>query len=125
MSVRTRKLFLLAFLALIALNIIAFFHAYNFTHFSDGNKSRTDPKDFTFFGRLKTLAFGVDNPRPVNTHKPARPFETLLISHGNDTIECWRIPIEDSKGTVLIFHGYAGNKSQMIKESNAFNELGF
>lgn len=111
--------------AIIALNIIAFLHAYKFTHLSDDRKARTDPKELTFLGKLETLAFGVHNPRPINAKEPTRPFETFLIPQGGDTIECWRIPVDDSKGTVLIFHGYAGNKSQMIKESNQFNELGF
>ena len=125
MSVRMRKFFLLVILAIIALNIVAFFHAYKFTHFSADKKLRTDPKDLTLLGKLQTFIFGIDNPRPVNTIEPSRPFETLAIPHGNDTIECWRVPVDDSKGTVLIFHGYAGNKSQMVKESNQFNELGF
>lgn len=125
MSIRRRKLFGFLILAIIALNIIAFFHAYKFTHFSADKKLRSDPKELTFFGKLETFAFGVDNPRPYNTNKPSRPFETFVIPHGNDTIECWQVPVDESKGTVLIFHGYAGNKSQMVKESNQFNELGF
>jgi uncharacterized protein len=125
MSIRKRNIFGLVVLAIVVLNIVAFFHAYKFTHFSDDNKTRTDPKELTFFGKLGTLAFGVDNPRPINTNKPARPFRTLVIPHKNDTIECWYVPVESSKGTVLIFHGYAGNKSQMVKESNQFNELGY
>lgn len=125
MSIRRRNIFGLAVLAIVVLNIVAFFHAYKFTHFSDGNKTRTNPKELTFFGKLETLAFGVDNPRPMNTNKPARPFKTLVIPHETDTIECWYVPVESSKGSVLIFHGYAGNKSQMVKESNQFNKLGF
>lgn len=125
MSIRKRNTFGLVVLAIVVLNIIAFFHAYKFTHFSDGNRERTDPKELTFFGKLETLAFGVDNPRPQNTSKPARPFKTLAIPHEGDTIECWYVPVDNSKGTVLIFHGYAGNKSQMVKESNQFNELGY
>lgn len=125
MSIRKRNIFGSVVLAIVVLNIIAFFHAYKFTHFSDDNKKRTDPKELTFFGKLETLAFGVDNPRPMNTNKPARPFKTLVIPHETDTIECWYVPVESSKGTVLIFHGYAGNKSQMVKESNQFNELGY
>lgn len=125
MSIRKRNIFGLVVLAIALLNIVAFFHAYKFTHFSDDNRERTDPKELTFFGKLETLAFGVDNPRPQNTQKPARPFKTWVIPHERDTIECWYVPVDSSKGTVLIFHGYAGHKSQMVKESNQFNELGY
>ena len=125
MSIRKRNILGLVVLAIVVLNIVAYFHAYKFTHFSDDNKTRTDPKELTFFGKLETLAFGVDNPRPLNTNKPARPFKTLVVPHETDTIECWYVPVESSKGTVLIFHGYAGNKSQMVKESNQFNDLGY
>jgi uncharacterized protein len=89
------------------------------------NDSRTDPKELTYFGKLQTLAFGVNNPRPRNTSKPLLPFQTLAIPHETDTIECWYVPVDSSTGTVLLFHGYAGNKSQMVKESDQFNEMGF
>lgn len=125
MSVRRRGVFGFVILVIIALNTVAFFHAYKFTHFSSGTKARTDPKELTFFGKLETFAFGVDNPRPFNTDKPPGPFETLVIPHEKDTIECWYVPVDRSTGTVLIFHGYAGNKSQMVKESNQFNKLGY
>lgn len=120
-----RNLLKLLVFAIIALNMIAYFHAYKFTHFSTDKEWRTDPKELSFIQKLETFAFGIDNPRPFNTNKPTRLFHTFVIPHGSDTIECWRVPVENSKGTVLIFHGYAGNKSQMIKESNQFNELGF
>lgn len=112
-------------LVVIAMNIVAIFHAYKFTHFNAEKRLRTDPKKLTLFEKLETFAFGIDNPRPFNTDKPVRRFETVEVRHGKDTIECWRVPVDDSKGTVLIFHGYAGNKSQMVKESNQFNALGF
>lgn len=35
------------------------------------------------------------------------------------------IDTEKSKGTVLLFHGYGGEKSQLIKKSDEFIKLGF
>jgi alpha-beta hydrolase superfamily lysophospholipase len=75
--------------------------------------------------KIKTLVFGIDNPRPLNTDKPTTPFETIKIPFKDGFIECWHVPVESSKATVLIFHGYAGNKSQMVKESSQFNTLGY
>jgi alpha-beta hydrolase superfamily lysophospholipase len=113
-------------IALIALNVISFFHAYKFTHFDSDLSVRTaDPRQLSSFQKIKTLLSGIDNPRPVNTEKPDKPYKTVSIPYKNDSIECWYVPVDSSKGTVLLFHGYAGNKSQMIKESNQFNELGY
>ena len=126
MNVHTPKRILRLFiLAIIAINTVAFFHAYKFTHFSEGDGIRTDPKELTIFGKMQTLVFGVDNPRPTHSQIPAAYFEAFVVPHGKDTIECWSVPIDSSKAAVVIFHGYAGNKSQMIKEADQFHQLGY
>ena len=120
-----RKLFTLVIIAVVGLNAISFFHAYKFTHFSSPGEARTNPEQLTVVDKVAILAFGIDNPRPVNTDRPSRSLKTIEIPYSKDTIECWHVPVDGSKGTVLIFHGYAGNKSQMVKESDQFNELGY
>lgn len=109
----------------ILLNIIAFFHAYKFTHFGDNTLVRTsDPKELTFIHRIKSLAFGINNPRPVNGQFPTKPFETIKLK-SNKTIECWLMKTENAKGTVVLFHGFAGEKSSLIVKSIIFRELGY
>lgn len=115
----------IVFILFSLMNIVANFHAYKFTHFnSDITNKTTDPKKMTGLMKVKTLFFGVNNPRPQNEYLPSQPFETITIS-SNKKIECWSIPQESSKGTVVIFHGYSGNKSSILDKSDEFLKLGY
>lgn len=121
-----KKLYGIFIIAFFAINIVAYFHAYKFTHFNNKIKDKTiDPNKLTTSQKLKTMLFGVDNPRPINTEKPKKQFTQIKIKYNSDTIDCWYVPVESSKATILIFHGYAGNKSQMVEKSDLLNELGF
>jgi uncharacterized protein len=111
------------------MNLVAIFHAYKFTHFSKNIVIKTDsPEKLSFIEKLKTLITGVNNPRPFNKTKPNRLYETITLQ-SNKKIECWYIQnnqpnIKDSnKGTVLIFHGYGGEKSSMLDKSEEFLHL--
>ena len=108
-----------------ALNIIACFHAYKFTHFSRGLASKTaTAAKLTTMDKLKSLIFGVSNPRPRNTNTPSQKFETVNLS-SNKIIECWDIHTEKAKGTVILFHGYGGEKSSMLGRSDEFIKQGY
>lgn len=114
------------FIIFIFINAIAYFHAYKFTHFDENITRRTeDPNKLSLFQKFKTILLGVDNPRPINTERPNRTYNTIKIKFHSDIINCWYIPVDSFKPTILIFHGYAGNKSQMVQKSNLLNELGF
>src|SRR6218665_1515406 len=109
----------------ILMNVIAYFHAYKFTHFGDNSLVRTkDPKALTITRRLKSLAFGINNPRPTNGQFPAKPYQTIKLK-SNKTIECWLIKTENAKGTVVLFHGFAGEKSSLLEKSLIFEQLGY
>lgn len=111
----------------ILMNIVANFHAYKFTHFSDNNiiKSKS-PEQLSFFNKIKVLAFGVNNPRPTNNKEPEQYFQTIWLQ-GNKKIECWYIKskLQNIRGTVILFHGYSSNKSSLINVSDEFLELGY
>lgn len=115
-------IFLLIFLLL---NIIAFFHAYKFTHFTENESVKTNsPEKLSSFEKIKTLCFGVNNPKPKNTKFPIQEYKTLKLT-SNKEIECWLIGNKNSKGTIILFHGYGSEKSSMIDKSNEFQKLGF
>jgi uncharacterized protein len=107
------------------MNVLAFFHAYKFTHFSNlklenertGNKLSTTEK-------IKALIFGVNNPRPNNNQFPAQNYESFKLK-SNREIECWSIKTENAKGTIILFHGYSGDKSSMVDKSDIFINLGY
>ncbi len=127
-SNRKRKVVLLfsfLFFAFLLINVIAFFHAYKFTHFSTTTVARTkDPKMLTITQKLSVLFFGIDNPRPVNEKTPNNPYSTISLK-SNKEIECWLIPIDSAKGTVILFHGFSGEKSSLIDQAEIFRELGY
>ena len=119
-----RSLWLVFFLFII-LNTIAAFHAWKFTHFAaDVHTKPRDEKSLSFGEKLHALVFGVNLPRPVNDHTPSQNYETISLQ-SNCRLECWYIKTKNAKGTVIIFHGYGGKKSDMTYKSDEFVKLGY
>ena len=102
----------------IAMNVVAGFHAYKFTHFTVSSSERTNGSANLSTGeKIKALLFGVNNPRPSNNHSPSQTFEVITLQ-SNKSIECWSIKADSAKGTVILFHGYGGEKSSMLDKSD-------
>jgi len=109
----------------VLMNIVAVFHSYKFTHFVDSKTEKTkDPKKLTIGQKIKTLVFGVSNPRPENKTFPTKDYETIKLK-SNKEIESWSINTDNSKGTVILFHGFSGDKSSMLDKADIFLELGY
>lgn len=109
----------------ILMNIIAIFHSYKFTHFSDKDLQRTASADaLSTSGKLKALLFGVDNPRPVNIEYPKAYYQTVFL-RSNKEIECWYIENSQAKGTVIIFHGYCSKKSTKLDKAALYEKHGY
>jgi alpha-beta hydrolase superfamily lysophospholipase len=107
------------------MNIVAIFQSYKFTHFVYEKIELTkDPKKLSATEKISTLIFGINNPRPYNNKLPASEFETVNLQ-SNKKIECWSIKTPNSRGTVILFHGFRGNKSSMLDKSEIFREQGF
>ena len=107
------------------MNSIAFFHAYKFTHFTGNNTVKTkSPEKLSLIDKAKTLFLGVNNPKPKNNKFPTQKYQIINLK-SNKEIECWFIKNKKPKGTVILFHGYGGEKSSMIERSNEFIKLGF
>ena len=109
----------------ILMNLVAIFHSYKFTHFSESTLEKTQgPIELSARQKIGTLLFGVSNPRPENTIFPDKVYETVKLK-SNKEIECWSISTEHSKGTVILFHGFGGKKSSMLDKADVFLELGY
>ncbi|KQB37737.1 alpha/beta hydrolase [Flavobacterium aquidurense] len=120
-----RNFILIVAIIFIIINIIAFIHAYKFTHFAENGSIKTkSPERLSSFEKTKTLIFGVNNPKPKNTKFPLQKYQTIKLK-SNKKIECWLIKNQKSKGTIILFHGYGAEKSSMIDKSNEFIKLGF
>lgn len=102
------------------MNIVAGFHAYKFTHFTDSSSPRLkEAANLSLGDKVKALIFGVNYPRPSNTQTPPLPFEVFRLE-SNKSIECWSIKADSAEGTVILFHGYGGKKSAMLDKSEEF-----
>jgi len=113
-------------IAFVLMNIVAYFHAYKFTHFSQSDIAKTkDPARLSGFDKIKIALFGIDNPRPRPQATPKQPFTTVRIQSGQTALECWRILVEKPKGTVILFHGYSAEKSQMLERSDELLHMGY
>ncbi len=124
-KINTKRILRIALILFILMNIVAYFHAYKFTHFSLTETSKTrEPKKLSFSEKIVTILFGVNNPRPENKIIPDRPFETVTLK-SNKKIECWLIKSKDHKGTVILFHGYGSDKSSMLDEATLLLDLGY
>lgn len=109
----------------VLMNMVAIFHPYKFTHFANPKKEKTkSPTQLTTGRKIKTLIFGVSNPKPENTSVPTAEYETVKLK-SNKEIECWRIRSDKSKGTVILFHGFGADKSSMLDKAEIFLKLGY
>jgi uncharacterized protein len=121
-----KRILIVLGIGFILMNVVAFFHAYKFTHFADDTLVKTKkPEELTAFDKIKTLVFGLNNPRPKNKKYPSQTFETIKLK-SNKQIEIWRIKNDSARReTVVLFHGYSGEKSGLLTQSDEFQRLGF
>ena len=111
-------------LGFVLLNIVVYNHAYQFTHFADEKGQRVKPEDLSFGKKIKVIFTGVDNPKPVNDKLPNKPFEMVAIE-GDVRLKGWLIEVDNSKGVVVLFHGYSGSKSGLVAYAEEFNKMDF
>lgn len=121
---RRRLIYGLLILFVLA-NLVAFFHAYKFTHFDKNSKVKTEkPEDLTVGQKIKILFLGIKNPKPKLKEFPNIYYETInLVS--SKSIECWDIKADSSIGTVIIFHGFSGEKSSMLDKAYEFLDMNY
>lgn len=123
---RLKKVLLWGLLLLFVLaNVIAFFHARKFTRYAPGLAVRSNSAThYTFAQKLNMLLTGINNPRPENKTKPTQPYTTIRLQ-SNRQIECWYMKAATPKGTVLLGHGYGGDKSKMLDKAYVLLQLGY
>ncbi len=69
----------------LLMNVIAFFHAYKFTHFTEGLPAKTkNANQLSFMEKIGALFFGVKNPRSETKGFPNQPFETLTLQNNKN-----------------------------------------
>ena len=125
---RRRWLLLLLLAAFGAVNAIAFFHAWRFTHFAnEPGLHSPNPEHLSSGQKLWLLLTGIRNPKPQNGPKPNFPVETVTIASPNGPLEAWYARPDSgwARGTVALFHGYTSSKSHLAHEAGYFRRLGY
>jgi uncharacterized protein len=116
----------LAALVFPAMNVVAFFHAWRFTHFTtEATTQRSAPEQLITPQKLWILLTGISIPKPRNTVTPGFPYQTLYLSSPNGRLEAWYGAVPQARGTVALFHGYTSSKSKLLTEANYFRRLGY
>ena len=130
---------LLVAVLFLALNALAFLHAYSMTHFASGGSRMPRPDQMGRTARVIAILTGVRIARPLNTLTPSS-FGLAYTTHryrgadGTD-YEAWHIPAGgppwrrlpwlQPRGTVLLFHGYAGCKAGVLREAEIVRRAGY
>jgi alpha-beta hydrolase superfamily lysophospholipase len=111
----------------LALNAVAFMHAYKMTHFTSSGEKPIKPEYLTFKQKLAALFTGVNVPKPETTSmKPSFKYETLQYK-GYDglTLESWYAKGSKKDALVIFFHGYIESKIQLVPEAEKFYKKGY
>jgi dipeptidyl aminopeptidase/acylaminoacyl peptidase len=123
---------LIIFLALllggfIALNAVAYRQAWAMMHFTSDGVRTEKPENLSFGKKIEVLFCGVDLPRPHSSLTPDKlglACRAIVIPETNGIrLGAWYCPAAPSGPLVILFHGYAGDKSGMLPEAAAILEM--
>src|SRR5262245_46938932 len=111
----------------LLINISGIIYGYKLTHFYEPASNATDePRSRNIFMKTWKLFKGPVYRKITNEDPPAVFYQTVnLLTKDSLLLEAWYIPIDSSKGTVILVHGLGGNKSNVLKQAYEFRYLGF
>lgn len=110
-------------LCFVALNFVAYRQAWAMTHFVNGGSKTQPPEHLTWWQRAAVIATGVRLPKPLNTVTTLTTAE--VMTRDGVKLELWRMPVQDAKTVVVMFHGYGCAKSMMLPEAAVLHDLGW
>jgi alpha-beta hydrolase superfamily lysophospholipase len=124
---RLKNIFVVLLFLFIALNAIAFMHAYKMTHFTSSGEKPIKPEFLTFRQKFITLFTGVNVPKPETVSiKPSFKYETLHYpGYKGNELEAWYAKGPEKDTLVIFFHGYIESKIQLVPEAEKFYSKGY
>lgn len=109
----------------ILVNAFVIMHAYKFTHFQNtGGKPNKKPSEMSQAERVQTLITGVSLARPMKIAEPDFYYKQVKIE-SNAVLDAWHSKVNNAKGTVLLCHGYGGEKSTLNNYAKMFKYMGY
>jgi len=130
MTLKRRLIILLALLlgGFAALNVAACRQARAMMHFTTDSARTDKPENLTLGQKISVLFCGVKLPRPHSSLSPDKvgpACRAVSIPAANGiTLGAWYCPGAPSSPLVLLFHGYAADKTGMVPEARAFLDMG-
>jgi len=118
---RLGYIFLVVF---IFINAVCIWQAFTFSHFSvatPGKKAHAN-----FLEQKFNRVFGQKHPRQLLVDSLAIPHQSLYINSDALKLAAWYLKHDTDtavRGTVVMFHGYGGCRSEIIPEATAFYNM--
>lgn len=112
----------------VVLNVLAYNHARAMMRFSAGGPKTHKPERLSLLSKVRVLLTGINVPRPANARPQsalASDCEALEIpGPGNVTLSAWYVNRGVGTPLVVLFHGYASEKTCLLEEAEAFLGVG-
>ena len=110
------------------LNVLAYRHAYAMTHFRPGTDRAGEPEKPTRLQKIEVLFSGLSLPRPQSklmaTNLGPECRSVMIASTHGVRLGAWSCPGTSTRSLVILFHGYGGEKTGMLRQAKAFLEMG-
>jgi pimeloyl-ACP methyl ester carboxylesterase len=122
------KWILCAFLAqFVLINTSGIIYGYKLTHFYEPTPNAIDePHSRNIFAKTWRLFKGPTYRKITTEEAPGVPYQTVYLpTKDRLLLEAWYIPVDSSKGTVILIHGLGGNKSNVLKQAHEFRYWGY
>ncbi len=118
---------ILAVAAVVMLNVLAFNHAGSMLTFTSEGARTGAPESFSGVAKIAVLLRGVNIPRPVSSLSPlllaADTKAITLTTDDGMTLGGWYCNRGPDTPLVILFHGYASEKSTLLDEARALLDL--
>lgn len=115
--------------AAVSVNVLAFMQARAMTRFVESGERTARPEELGVLEKIAVMLSGVHIVRLANHRTPADlqlPFTTHRYPNPDGlTLEAWHVPGSDDRPLVVLFHGYAANKSTLLNTARVFHQLGY
>ncbi len=121
---------LLAAVVFAGLNVMAYIQARSMMRYTSRGSRTRNPEDLSLLQKAKVIVTGVNIPRPESDATPADfglKYDTLTIPGlgGKTRLGTWYCQGRTDSTVIILFHAYAADKSAMLDEAAALNELGY
>lgn len=97
-------------------------------HFTTDGQRTSKPENLNAWQKVKVLIGGVNIPRPMGQRSPGNLAGDCGVASipgpGGITLEAWYCDRGRETPLVILFHGYAAEKTSLMAEAGTFLDLG-